>query len=148
MAIRRLDPKAVKKVISAMDDAVDHDGSNMVAYAQTLDQKHLKLKEGVKPTYFLIRNIDPISELKINEAHQRIVPPSVDPVTKKQVPARISFVNEGEMSLKYFEFCVKEVEEDGKVSPIKIEELPLTVLQEIGSYAMLHSKVGENLKKT
>jgi len=147
MAIHRLDPKAVKKVVSAMDDAIDPVKSNFVDYAQTLDLKHLVFKEGMKPTFFLIRCIDPIKELKINEAHQRITPPHIDEKTQKATKAKVEFVHEGEMSLKYFEACVKEVEEDGKISPIQTNELSLTILQEIGSFAMLYSKVGENLKK-
>lgn len=147
MAIRRLDPNAVKKVVSAMDEAVDIEKSNMQLYAQSLDMKHIVLKPELKPTYFLIKNIDPISELKITEAHQRITPPGKD---KDGVAfkAKVEFIDQGQMSLKYFEHCVRNVEEDGKILPIEPAQFSLTIIQEIGSYAMLWSKVGENLKKT
>ena len=147
MAIRRLDPKAVKKVVSAMDEAVDIEKSNMALYAQSLDMKHIVLKPELKPTYFLIKNIDPISELKITEAHQRITPPSVDSSGVKH-KAKVEFIDQGQMSLKYFEHCVREVEEDGQILPVEPAQFSLTIIQEIGSYAMLWSKVGENLKKT
>lgn len=130
-----------------MDEAVDIEKSKMTLYAQSLDMKHIVLKEGLKPTYFLIRNIDPISELKINDAHQRITPPGMDK-DNKPTKARIDFINQGEMSLKYFEHCVKSIEDDGTIIPVDPAEFSLTIIQEIGSYAMLYAKVGDNLKKT
>lgn len=146
MAIRRIDPNFRKKVVSAMDEAIDVENSDMKSYAQTLDEKHIKFHKDQKPTYFLVKPIDPMSELEITEVHQKITPPGID---KDGKPTRISihFDRQSEMSLKYFKACVTEVEEDGKIIPVKFEEFPMAVLQEIGSYAMLYAKLGDQQKK-
>ena len=147
MATRRIDPNHRKKVISMMDEAVDPTKTDATAYATTLDLKHVGFIEGMHPTFFLLAPISPLQELEINEAHQKIIPPSLDK-DNKPVRAQIKFERQGEMSLKYFKHCVKGLEEDGKEVPFKEEEFSLGIMQEIGSYAMLYSRVGEKLKKT
>ena len=147
MAIRRLDPNSRKKVVSVMDEAVDIEASNMNQYATTLDLKHIKFVEGKHPTYFIVKSIDPISETEIQEVHHKFIPPSVTKEGEK-IGAKVTIERHKEMALKYFKFCVMEVEENGKVLPIKFDEFSADVLQEIGSYAMLYCRLGDQLKKT
>lgn len=148
MAVRRIDPNYRKKVVSMMDSAVDIAKTDAAGYATTLDLSKVAFVEGENPTYFLISPIAPLAELEINDAHQKIIPPRIDEKTGKPIKASIIFERQGEMSLKYFKHCVKALEEDGKELPVDDGQFNLSVLQEIGSYAMLFSRAGDKLKKT
>ena len=147
MAIKRVNPSAITKVISITDDAVDRENSDIEAYATSLDLKFLKLKEGISPTYFLIKHLAVLQQIEIKDAHYKLTPPSKD-LEGKKVAASMSINHQSEMLCKYFEACVKFIEEDGKEIPVGINEFNSTVVQEVGSYCMLSTQIGDQLKKT
>jgi hypothetical protein len=147
MAIKRINPKATVKLVSVTDDAIDYEKSDLKAYGTSLNLEHVKFKDGAVPTYFIAQNISVPNQIDITEKHYKIIPPSRD-ADGKEIPAKVDVTDRTNMLLKYFEAAVKEVEEDGKVSSIMMDELHPIVVQEIGSYVMLRTTVGDELKKT
>lgn len=146
MAIKRLDPKAVFKVISTTDDAVDKEKSDLPGYATSLDLSKIVFVEGQVPTFFLVKNIGATDYIAIQERHFQVKPPSKDS-EGKEIKATVKVVDQGIMMLKYFEIAVKQIEEGGQVIDISMDQFPPALLQEVGAYAMLHSELGDTIKK-
>lgn len=149
MAIKLLDPNAIHKLVSVSDDAIDLEltkDEDFKAYGSTLDISKLKFKKEIHPTYFLVRNIDPLLQTEINEKHYALIPPSVDKDGNK-VSAKVDVMNRAGMMVKYFMEAVKEIEDNGVKKVVEIKQIPFDILQEIGSYAMILNTLGDKLKK-
>lgn len=140
--IKRTDPKAVFRLISIQDSALDESASNLDAYKETLDIKHLAFKEGMAPTIFLAQNISAPQKAEINDAHYQFTP-SAD----KKAPPSVKVVNQGVMMVRYFESSVKTVEENGKVVTVSVDEFPAAIVQEIGAYIMRKTSLEDESKK-
>jgi hypothetical protein len=147
MAIKRLDPKAITKLVSISDEAIDKVTSDVKAYADTLDVSHLKFKEGELPTYFIIQNVDATLQAELKEKHYKIVPPTIG-ADGKPIGAKVNVVGEGSMMIEYFKAGVKFIEDNGVQEPADITTVPFIVIQEIGSYVMVRTSLGDKLKKT
>ena len=145
--IKRIDPKAVTKVVSSTDEAVDLELSDTKAYASSLDLSFIKFKEGMKPTFFLVKNIGARRQAELKNKYYKVVPPHNDK-EGKLIPAKVEMLDQTNMLIEYFETCVSQVEEDGKIVDISMDEIDFLAVQEIGGYAMLIATVGDNLKKT
>jgi hypothetical protein len=53
------------RYINPFDDAIDFTASNIEAYAETFDERHIKLQAGRVPTYFIMR---PCSQAEVRRA--------------------------------------------------------------------------------
>lgn len=153
MAISRVDPNATFRLISDQDDAIIHETAEELAelraagdetftrysrYAETLDEKILKFKEGAKPTYFVIRCL---KNQEVAELQQKHI--FVDPATK-----RIQFNNMNLAFLDYFnKGCLGMEDENGKLVKVSSEDVGLVVAIGIGSTISLFTSLGKNLKK-
>lgn len=145
--IKRIDPKAVAKVVSVSDDAIDLEGSNVKAYAESLDLSFLKFKEGIKPTFFLLKNLGARRQAELKNKYYAIKPPEMG-ADGKLTKAQVEIKDQTNMLLEYFESCISQVEEDGKVTSITLDEVDFLTVQEVGGYAMLYATIGDKLKKS
>ena len=143
MAVKRLDPKALHKIVSATDEALDLEKSDLKGYAETMDLSKLVFKEGLHPTFFLAKNVSAIDYVTLHDKHFIINPP-----TKEGGKAHVEIKDQGVMFIKYFELAVKQIEENGVVQDITMDMFPGSVIHEIGSYVMLLAEVGEARKKS
>jgi len=148
MAIKLIDPNAVVRLISIQDEAVDLENSDVKAYGNTLNLKHIKFLEGMTPTFFLTKNINPITQAEINEVHYQFTPVGNDKTTGKPLPPQVDVVSRGSMMVKYFTEGVKQIEENGVARDFVIAEIPGPIIQEIGSYVMTRSNLGDDQKKS
>jgi hypothetical protein len=161
MAIKRVDPNAKFKVISEVDDALISETSEELAalrtgkidsatgkeetipsryeqYAEDLDETKLKFKDGVKPTYFLIRCLKNNEVAEIQKKHF-----SVDSAAKK-----VELSNPALAFLDYFTMgCLGVEAESGKVEKIGPDDVGYGVAVGIGSLISLFTSLGKHLKK-
>lgn len=144
--IKRIDPNATIKLVSVTDEAIDSEKSDLKSYAGTLDLKHIVVKDGLQPTYFVVGNISNKDQSTIKNEHSRLIAPSIDK-EGKQVHGRMVNLDEAGMYVKYFDKGVKKLIEDGKDVSVSIDEIPFMVIQEVGSYVWLRTIVGDRLKK-
>lgn len=146
MALRRLDPKAVFKLVSVTDEAVDMEKSDLPAYARTGDMKHVAIKDGEKPTVFHCRQIDPITMAEIDAEHIKFVmQPKKD---GKEQPPIVKTVNNASRLVKIFRASLLHIEEEGKDVKVQWDEFPSEVSQEIGSYVNVLMQLGHLEKKS
>lgn len=151
MAVKRLDPNAVLKIVSIKDEAIDLDKSNVEAYLKHRDYKRdLVFKEGMQPTLFLVRNILTTKNKEIEKDHYIWEPQGVDPKTGKPLPATLKIEDQPGLVLKYFEAGCKEIEEfkDGQwvKESITVDSFSPAIVEEIGSFIYLRSKLGDRQK--
>lgn len=151
MAIKRVDPTARFKVISELDDALEHETpkelealrkSNLPTryeiYSESLDESKLKFKEGSTPTRFVIRCLKNAEVAEIQSKH--VV---VDTVTKK-----IEMGNPALAFLDYFKMgCLGIEDEVGKLEQVGPDDVGYGVTVGIGSVISLYTSLGKHLKK-
>jgi hypothetical protein len=147
MAIKRVDPKAVVKIVSITDEAIDVEKSNLKAFSEDRDINHLIFREGQFPTIFHVGNVLAEKQAELKSKHYEIIPPSIDK-DGKQVKAKVKVKDESLMMIEYFKAGVKKMEENGVLEDPNVEEIPFAVLEEIGSYVMLRATIGDKQKKT
>lgn len=153
MGIKFIDPKAVTKIVSMSDDAIDKENSDLVLYQETYDIKHLKFIEGEKPTYFMIGNIGSTDLVQIQQDHYVTEMPKLAPgevLDMKTFKPKITPVKTGEMLVKYFRHGVKKIITENQeliMSDDLLDTIPSIVLQEIGAFIMQRSFLNDSKKK-
>jgi len=152
MAIRRLDPNEVFKFVSMSDEAIDTEKSDMKAFRQDRDYKKLTIKEGMQPTFFLVKNIGARKEKEVKEGHFAWEPQGVDEKTGQPLPAKLKINDETGLTIKYFEAAVQEVEEfkDGQwvKSKTTVDEWPSHIVSEVGAFIMTRTSMAASVKKS
>ena len=146
MAIKRIDPKATFKVICEYDSVLVNETeeekvvgtpTRYESYIENLDESKLKLKEGDKPTYFVIRCLTNRESILNQEKYVE-----VDVVAKKS-----NVKNPTGMLLEMFNLaCLGMEDENGKVVPVTSDDIGLGVAINIGSLINLYTSLGKNLK--
>ncbi len=142
--LQKIDPKKVVKTVSAMDGAIDKENSNMENFEKTHDLKYVKFLKDEKPTYFLIKNVATTIQAQLQEDHYEVVLPN--PEDKDGKPT-IKQKNQTEMLIKYFREGCEEYEEDKKKFTCDPDVFPFSIVQEIGSFIMLRTALGDDEKK-
>lgn len=149
--LKRIDPKAEIKTVSILDGAIDKVATgedNLKKFEESHDFSLLKMKEGEKPTFFIIKNIPPEGQLDIQEKHYVIKMPTIDPgADKKDIKPEIEQKETSKMMLTYFKSGCVALEENGERQPVVVDEFPLSVIQEIGGFIMIRSSLGDEEKK-
>jgi hypothetical protein len=133
--LKRVDPNKVSKVVSLSDEAIDAEKSDLKSYRETADISKLVIKDGQHPTYFLAKPISHVDKVNIDNEHFDFV---IGPDNKPTVKIK----NGSMMSHKFFQHCVKQVEENGKISDVKPDDFTSNVIQEIGSYCQILATLG------
>jgi hypothetical protein len=150
MSIIRVDSKATFKVISQYDSALinesdaemeqlkkDGKQTRYEDYLDSLDESKLQMKEGDKPTYFVIRCL---KNTELAEIHQKHM--VVDPVAKT-TQAR----NAGLMMLEHFKMgCLGIQNEDGTIQKLDADDVGFGVALSIGTTVSMFTSLGKNLK--
>jgi len=144
MAIEKIDPKKVRKIVSIQDEAIDKEASDMDKYEKTYNLDYVKIKEGAMPTYFLVKNVTSSAQAEIQEEHFQVELP--DPEDKDGKP-QIKQLKQTEMLIKYFKHGCSSYEENGKVEKCDVDLFPFSIVQEIGGFVMLRTAVGDDEKK-
>lgn len=149
MAIRRLNPNATTKLVSLTDEAVsDSTSEQKDKYRETLDTSALTFKEGVVPTFFLLKPIAAEAMASIQQNHLRFN------AEKKSM----EIVDAGTMTIRTFKASVVAIEENGKRIPlvsgeqagaegVRFEEFDYLTVTEIGGYAQTLAILGDSVKK-
>lgn len=149
--LKKINPNEVFKTVSMLDSAIDKENSDMEAFEEDHKMEHLKFKEGEEPTIFNISNILTTVQSEIQEEHYKVELPSITKdMSEEQVKnlkPQIKQVKQNEMLMKYFKMGVKTFEEGGKEYPANPDIFPFAVVQELGSFVMLRTALGENEKK-
>lgn len=140
MAIKKIDLKAEHKYVSLADDAIDAKKSDLKAYEADRDLKHLSYKEGVNPTYFILKNLSSRQYAALLSKYMEFDFNSNDLRNKKDANAL-------DMVFEIFDLACKEVEEDGKRSPINSDQLEMNVLQEVSNAVMASAQMSVTEKK-
>lgn len=152
MGIMRVNPKATFRLICESDEAIQHESADELAellaagkptryerYSESLEEKDLVLKEGVKPDYFTVRCLKNSEFADIQGRHM-----VADTVNKK-----VTTKNASLMFLEIFNAaCIGVEDGDGKTSPITSDELPFGVATSIGATIFNWTAVGKQLKKS
>ena len=151
MSIAKIDPKQTIKIVSVLDDAIDTEKSNMENYEENYDLKDLKFLEGQFPTYFIIKNILSTSQVIIQQDHLKVELPDIKPgqrLSKDDVKkVKVKQVDQGQMLIKYFKEGCQKYEEEGKQFDCDPDLFSSQIIQEIGSFIMLRSSLGDKRKK-
>lgn len=157
MAIKRLNPKAIFKIVSQYDDAVDIENieelktgvivdgveeTRPTRYEQYIesdfDEAKLKYKEGMQPDRFLLRAITADELASINSKYLYI-----DTVAKK-----VTTLDRNSMFLSLFKLAYSGIESADKVvSKPSTDEFPYNVQVEMGSIVSLITSLNKNEKK-
>lgn len=150
MAIKRVDPKATFKVVSRHDDALVSETKEELEalkaagqdtryekFLESFDLSILKLKEGVQPTYFILRALKHEEMAQINERH------FIFDASTRTVKAK----NNADMLLEMFSIGCVGTEENGQPTKIDVDELPFEVAVELGGVVNVIGALGKNLKK-
>lgn len=152
MAIKRLDPNEIFRFVSKHDDSIDTEKSDMNEFSNTRDYKKLVFKEGMQPTFFLVKNIGARTEKEIKDGHFVWTPQGIDEKTKEPKPAKLDVKDESGLVIKYFEAGVSEVEDykDGQLIKMKttVDEWPSHIVSEIGSFIMMRTNMAVGQKKS
>jgi len=69
MAFKAIDRSETLKVVSTNDPAIDIANSDISAYADSHDMKHLSFKDGEEPTYFNLGTITFMKFAEIKDKH-------------------------------------------------------------------------------
>jgi hypothetical protein len=161
MAIRKIDPTATFKVISQFDESVQHEtpeemealktgkqdenGNDILnptrfeQYLENLDDSLLRLKDGVPPTYFVIRCLKNSEVAELNEKH----------VVVNVVEKKIEHKNRQLMFLEMFDIgCLGTQTGDGKLEKTSGDEVGYAVAVAMGSVISLFTSLGKHLKKS
>lgn len=163
MAIKRLDPKAVFKVISQHDTAIETETqaemdaqklepkegqplppAPLTRYEKycadgVLDESALKFKDGQKPDRFLLRALTADETADINGRH----------VLYDTVNKRLIYPNRNKMFLEIFRTGFIGIESaDGTTSKPDLAELEFDVQVELGALIHLMAALGKNEKKS
>lgn len=154
MGIKFIDPNATKKVVSITDDAIDKDSSDLAAYQEDYDIKHLKFLEGSLPTYFIITNVGSTELTVIQQDHYKTeVPPMLAGETledMKNKKVKVTAVRQGEMMIRYFRAGCKKLIDGTKevvITDELAETLPPNIFQELGSLILQRSILPDSKKK-
>lgn len=159
MSIKRVKRDATFDLVCIKDDAIDLEKSDTKAYKKTLDQSHLKFKDGMKPTLFVVKGISQLKRAEFDDAHVKVDLPD-DPEAleamsrgdKGAVKPRVRIERQSELTVRYFEECVVAVKEfvDGQyveTKGLKADDFPAAAVQDIGDQCMVLSSLGEPTKK-
>lgn len=155
MALSKIDPSKIFKTVSTMDPAIDKEATgeeNWKNFQESYDMSFLKFKQGEFPTIFNIVNILSSEEAKIKQDHMKIEYPELEnggdiqSIDLKNIRPTIKQVNGQEMMIKYFNFGVKEYEENGQKFPCSADVFPYGIVQEIGALIMMRTQLGDDLK--
>lgn len=148
--LKKIDPTLEIKTVSSQDPAIDIENSDMEKFEKTHDLKFVKFIEGEEPTYFLIKNVMPTVQARIQQDHYKISMPDTSKLHGKELAEAkptIEQVGQSEMMIKYFEAGCAQIEELGKKSPATADLFDFIILQEIGGYIMVRTAVGDDEKK-
>lgn len=150
MSIIRVDSKATFKIISQYDSALINETEEEMAqlkaegkqtryedYLDNLDESKLQLKEGDKPTYFVVRCL---KNTELAEIHQKHM--VVDPVAKTSQARNASL-----MMLDHFKIgCLGIQNEDGTIQKLDADDVGFGVALSIGVAISTFTSLGKNLK--
>ncbi len=145
--IKRIDPKAVHKLVSLTDPAIDEANSDIEGFRGTADITKLKFLEGKFPTFFLAKNLGAPKKAEINDKYQIFIPGSKDKDGTAIAP-HVEFKNQNAMMVEYFTSAVASVEEEGVVTVVTPDEFSGPIVQEIGAYVMMKSSLTDEEKKS
>ena len=144
-----------EKIVSLHDDAIDREKSDMVSYQEDYDVKKLVFKDGMKPTYFVIRNVGSTNLVEIQQDHYKTVVPKIEagmsPEQIRSLKVTVEPVKQGEMIIKYFKAgCKKYIDNDieNEITDDVLEQIPPAIIQEIGSLVMVRSILNTSKKKS
>lgn len=144
MALQKIDPSKTIKTVSVLDPAIDKENSDIDKFEKTHNLEYLKFLKGEHPTYFLIKNVSTTEQASIQEAHYEIELPDAD---EKDAKPKIKQKNQSEMMIKYFIAGCDKYEEEGKEFACHPDMFPFAVVQEIGSFVMVRTALGDDEKK-
>lgn len=152
MALKRIDPNEVLKVVSIKDDAIDLEKSDIKAYESDRDyKKHLVFKEGMQPTLLLVKNIGTKKNKELTSGHFEWIPQGTNEDGTPK-PAKVDMKDQEGLVIKYFESAVSEVEDFDNGNWVKKktnpDEWPPFVVAEIGSFVMIRTSLGDDQKKS
>lgn len=155
MAIKKLDPSARFRLICEYDDALIPETAEEMAalkadgddpkptryreYLENLDESKLKIRDGEKPSHFVIRCLTNQEMGDLQERHF-----DFDPKTKTQTfkGSKTGYF------MELFRLGVLGMEDEaGKVVPTTPDEMPIGVMVAIGSAISIFTQLGKHLKK-
>lgn len=147
MSIKLLNPNSVLKLVSVQDDAIDlaNIETDVKKYGETGHIKHLRFLPDKAPTYFLARPIPADTQTEITKDHI-VIEPGAATVDGRKVAATQVVHDAPRMMIRHFKAGVKQIEENGVVADLVFEEIPPSVVIEIGSYVYLLSNLGGHEK--
>jgi hypothetical protein len=157
MALNKINPSKIIKVCSLQDEAIDKETTgkeNIEVYETTYDFSLLKFKEGTFPTIFHVSNVLASEEAKIKQAHFKVdfpdikdlSPDQLKNISYKDMKPKVTQINSQEMVVKYFNAAVKKYEENGVMMDCNADAFPFSIVQEIGSFVMIRTQLGDELK--
>ena len=76
MAFTAINADETREVISVLDPAIDKENSDLIAYREHYDQKHLVIREDAEPTVFTLRHIPLREANKIKDSFTRFSVPT------------------------------------------------------------------------
>lgn len=148
MGIAKIDPEKKIKTVSAEDSAIDVENSDMDKFEKTHNMDYLKFKAGEKPTYFLIGNLTSSQQAEIQEEHYKVKMPTPEELKlNKDAKPTIEQKGQTQMLIKYFNYGCQAYEEEGKSHPCNADMFPFNVVQEIASFIMVRTALGDDEKK-
>ena len=148
MGIAKIDPKKKIRTVSAEDDAIDKENSDMEKFEKTHNIEYLQFKKDVEPTYFMIGNLTSSQQAEIQEKHYEVVMPTPEQLkADKDAKPMIKQSNQTQMLIKYFEYGCQSYEESKKDHPCNADTFPFPIVQELGSYIMVRTALGDDEKK-
>lgn len=155
MALQKIDPTKIFKTCSTLDPAIDKDATGekgIEEFEKSYDMKNLKFKEGEFPTIFHIKNILSSDEAKIKQDHMRITFPEknngeLKSIKVSEMKPKIEQINSQEMLIKYFNSSIDNAEENLIIFPLKADNVPFSIVQEIGTLIMLRTQLGEGYRE-
>lgn len=149
MAINLIDPNSQFQLISQQDDAILHESAQELLdlkegsktrfdhYVETRDASSLKFKDGTKPTLFVVK---PILNTELVEVNERYI--SYDPVQKQVINK-----NRTGYYLDIFNKSVVGIQnEDGSVTKVTGNQVPLPHVVSIAASIIYYANVGQKLK--
>lgn len=150
MSVKRVDSKAVYKLVSRFDDALEtevikeegkpdyNSPAGFDKYLETFDSADLTFKPDLKPTYFHVRCLKASELAEINEKYQ-----SIDVVNKK-----VTYKSTNLMMIEIFDKTIIGVQDgDSPLEKVTSDDVGFHVATEVGSMISLMSTLGKNLKK-
>jgi len=151
--LKKLDPKHIFKTVSLLDPAIDKKATgekNLKKFEDTYELKLLKMKEGVEPTLFHIKNIGGSRQAEIQEEHYKIDMPDIselkNPKDIKNIKPTAKVEKTTTMLLKFFYAGCKKYQEGKDIFDVTEDLFEMGVAVELGSFIMGRTTMGDDEK--